>query len=72
MRVPRLCEIHAIKKDKKDIYKEYLSLTEYVSKKIDEYYNDLGKNAYALFNAITDMASNPPENKLFLLPGRNP
>lgn len=28
---------------------------------VEKYYREMGQNAYALFNAVTDFASNPPE-----------
>ena len=38
-------------------------LTKHITTKCDGYADELGENAYAVFNAITDFASHPPENR---------
>lgn len=62
LRIPRE---HEIDKTKRGADAEYSKLIEHITKKSDEYFNDMGENAYALFNAISDVASNPPQNIFF-------
>ncbi len=42
---------------------EWKSLCEYLDAKCNEYVQELGENAYSVFNAITDVASHPPQNR---------
>lgn len=42
---------------------EYCNLLIHVEKCLLRYYMEMEANAYALFNAMTDFASNPPENR---------
>lgn len=42
---------------------DWHTLTTHVREMSTRYAGDLGANAYALFNAITEFASNPPENR---------
>ena len=42
---------------------EWQVLTSGLSKTNDRYANDLGENAYAVFNSMTDFASHPPSNR---------
>lgn len=44
---------------------EFYSLSTHVERLFEKYYGEMGDNAYSLFNIITDMASNPPENRFF-------
>ena len=48
---------------------EWDALTAHVRKLFDRYAKELGENAYAVFNAVTDFASHPPANRLV---GREP
>jgi hypothetical protein len=41
------------------------ALEKHISDILDRYRTQLGENAYALFNAITDFASHPPELRDF-------
>lgn len=42
---------------------EYDNLLKYIEDCLEQYYGDMEANAYALFNAMTDFASRPPENR---------
>jgi len=42
---------------------EFDRLRAHVSGLVSDYRADLGDNAFSLFNAITDLASNPPQNR---------
>ena len=41
---------------------EWDSLREHIGELCDRYAKELGENAYAVFNAITEFASHPPTN----------
>ena len=42
---------------------EWESLTKHIGGLCDRYAKELGENAYAVFNAVTEFASHPPSNK---------
>jgi hypothetical protein len=44
--------------------REWSDLNTYVGLLSDRYAAEIGENAYGVFNAITDFASRPPENRL--------
>ena len=46
----------------KKILEDWSALNRHLNALCDHYFMELGDNAYAAFNAITDFASNPPEN----------
>ncbi len=52
----RMCE------GPKKIIEDWTALNRHLNALCDHYFMELGDNAYAAFNAITDFASNPPEN----------
>ena len=52
-------------KEGSDKEQEYIELISFIKKKLENYFHTLGGNAYALFNTLTDLASNPPENHYF-------
>lgn len=43
--------------------KQWSSLSRHIEELCERYGRELGKNAYALLNALTDFASHPPDNK---------
>ena len=42
---------------------DWASLTAHLTELADRYAGELGENAYAVFNAVTDFASHPPQNR---------
>jgi hypothetical protein len=42
---------------------EWIALMTHLNKMSDRYVNDLGENAYAVFNVVTEFASRPPSNR---------
>jgi hypothetical protein len=42
---------------------EWAVLSSFISELCRHYSRDLGENAYAIFNVITDFASHPPQNR---------
>jgi len=42
---------------------EYRRLQDHIATLVNSYRADLGENAFSLFNAMTDLASNPPKNR---------
>jgi len=65
---PLLCGALFIRKPKeinqksKKIKDDWKNLNHHLNILSDHYFMELGNNAYAAFNAITDFASHPPEN----------
>jgi hypothetical protein len=65
---PLSCAILRIRKPKetKDpnpAIKDWIVLVRHLNSICGRYIDELGENAYAVFNAITDFASHPPENR---------
>ena len=46
-----------------EVEKNWNALQLHIKKMCDAYATELGENAYAVFNAITDFASHPPDNR---------
>jgi hypothetical protein len=44
--------------------RDWDNLTSTINELKTHYIHDLGENAYAVFNCLTDLASNPPDNKI--------
>jgi hypothetical protein len=42
---------------------EWTALSGHVAELCDRYARELGENAYAVFNAVTEFASHPPANR---------
>ena len=42
---------------------EWTRLNEHISGMVTHYADELGENAYAAFNAVTDFATQPPDNR---------
>ena len=51
--------------DKKEDYWEYQGLLHVMTERLEKYINETGENAFSLFNAITDLASNPIERNRY-------
>lgn len=65
---PLFCGVLLIRKPKNvkpdtSMAGEWSVLSQYISYLCNRYRDDLGENAYAVFNAITEFASHPPNNR---------
>jgi len=52
-----------INKSPRKIIEDWTSLNRQLNTLCDHYFMEIGDNAYAAFNAITDFASHPPDNR---------
>ena len=65
---PLLCGVLKIRKPKKmrpqsPIANDWEALSKGIGVLCDRYAEELGENAYAVFNAMTEFASHPPQNR---------
>jgi len=59
--IPSAADLELKPNSKEDA--EYRRLQTHVAGLLKNYRTDLGENAFSLFNALTDLASNPPQNR---------